>query len=286
MRIKKVLITSKSIAAALPYVKEAAAFLSSHNVKTFCPPEKAKFFDGIEEIVPFKGSYATLDAAIAFGGDGTILKAARLLLGSDAPILGVNMGTVGYLTDVEPVDTLSAVKQLLSGDFKTEKRSALRITSCGKTFVGVNEAVIYRGSLSHILTLNVKINGQNVETLRADGIIISTPTGSTAYNLSAGGPIVEPLSKTFVVTPICAHSLTARPLVIGDESEIVLTVSNFRSEREKPSLDVDGKTVMRLDENATVELKLAREKIVLARTKPTNFYLAIQKKLSAAGIIE
>ena len=287
MQIRNILITTKAITAALPYVKEAAAFLASKGIKSYCPPEKAKFLESVPDITPLSGmNYTDMDAAIAFGGDGTILKTARHMLGSNAPILGVNMGTVGYLPDVEPSELIPTLKNFLNGEYKTEKRSALQVSCNEKSFLGINEAVIYRGSLSHILTLNVKVNGMNVETLRADGIIISTPTGSTAYNLSAGGPIVEPLSKTFVVTPICAHSLTARPLVIGDENEITLTVSKFRSSKEKPSLDVDGKTVLRLDENDTVTIKLAEEKSVLVRTKPTNFFKAIQAKLGATSKIE
>lgn len=285
MRVRKILITSKSSPAALPYVKEAAAFLSERNIRLFCPAEKAKFLESVPEISPLT-SYSDIDAAIAFGGDGTILKAARSLLGKEAPILGVNLGTVGYLPDVEPNELIPALKKFLSGDYKTEKRSVLRIGCAGKSFVAINEAVVYRGSLSHILTLSVQVNGMTVETVRADGMILSTPTGSTAYNLSAGGPIVEPLSKTFVVTPICAHSLTARPLVIGDENEITLTVSKFRSEKEKPSLDVDGKTVLRLEEGTEIRIKLADEKMILVRTKPTNFFKAIQTKLSAAGVLE
>ena len=282
MNCKKILIVSKNSAAALPYIKEAAAFLASRGVQSVCLPERSRFFEGTG-VTPLSDNPSEADVALVFGGDGTILKTASLLIDYGTPILGINMGTVGYLADSEPSDAVNALKKFLNGDYKTEKRSTLQITADGKSYTGINEVVVYRGGLGHILTLNVKIDGQDIETIRADGVIVSTPTGSTAYNLSAGGPVIAPLSHTFVLTPICAHSLTARPIVVGDESVITLTASDFRSKGDTPSLDVDGKTVLRLAENCRVDVKLAQSKVTLIRTKPTNFYKALQIKLGAAS---
>lgn len=282
MNCKKILFVSKNSAAALPYIGEAAAFLATRGIKSVCLPERSKFFEGTG-VTPLEDNPSEADVALVFGGDGTILKTARLLIDYGTPILGINMGTVGYLADSEPADAVAALKKFLNGDYKTEKRSALQISAAGKSYTGINEAVVYRGGLGHILTLNVKIDGQDIETIRADGVIVSTPTGSTAYNLSAGGPIIAPLSHTFVLTPICAHSLTARPIVIGDESVITLTASDFRSKSDNPSLDVDGKTVLRLEENCRVDVKLAKNKVTLVRTNPTSFYKALQTKLGASN---
>ncbi|MGN0767954.1 MAG: NAD(+)/NADH kinase [Christensenellales bacterium] len=278
MNCKKILIVSKNSAAALPYIREAAAFLASRGIQAVCLPERSRFFEGTG-VTPLSDNPSEADVALVFGGDGTILKTASLLIDYGTPILGINMGTVGYLADSEPSDAVNALKKFLNGDYKTEKRSTLQITADGKSYTGINEVVVYRGGLGHILTLNVKIDGQDIETIRADGVIVSTPTGSTAYNLSAGGPVIAPLSHTFVLTPICAHSLTARPIVVGDESVITLTASDFRSKSDTPSLDVDGKTVLRLAENCRVDVKLAKSKVTLIRTKPTNFYKALQIKL-------
>ena len=256
--------------------------MKEKGVEVYCTEEKAHFFKGLD-VTPIPAErLREIDVAMTFGGDGTILKTARLLLAYNIPILGVNMGTVGYLADTEPGELLTALKKLFAGDYKTEKRCALRISCDGCSYVGINEAVVARGGLSHILTINVKIDGQDIETIRADGVIVATPTGSTAYNLSAGGPIIEPQSRTFVLTPICAHSLTARPIVIGDDSVITLTVSDFRAKDARPSLDVDGKTVKNLEEKSSVDIKLAKEKMTLLRTKPTNFYKTLQGKLSFA----
>lgn len=282
MNCKNILIVSKNSAAALPFIKEAAVYLASRDINTYCVPEKSKFFEGTGVIPLSCDELHKANAALVFGGDGTILKAAGLLIDYGTPVLGINMGTVGYLADSEPCEVVKALKKFLSGDYKTEKRSTLKVSTEGKSYIGINEAVVYRGALGHILTLNVKIDGQDIETIRADGIIVSTPTGSTAYNLSAGGPIISPLSHTFVITPICAHSLTARPVVVGDESVITLTASNFRSKTDNPSLDVDGKTVIRLPENCPVDIKLASQKLTLIRTRPTSFYKALKIKLGAS----
>lgn len=282
MKPKTFLFVSKNTQKTLPHIREAVDFLTKKGATVFCPEEKAFFFKGLNVTPLPEKRLSEVDVAVTFGGDGTILKTARLLLPFGVPILGVNMGTVGYLADIEPEEVVPSLQKIYDESYSLEKRCALRIECDGCSFVGINEAVVARGALSHILTINVRINGQDIETIRADGIIVSTPTGSTAYNLSAGGPIVAPLSRTFVLTPICAHSLTARPIVIGDDSVITLTVSEFRSKDVRPSLDVDGKTVRTLEEVHSVDISLAREKVVLIRTKPTSFFKTLQRKLSAA----
>ena len=284
MLCKKILITSKSIPAALPHITEAAAFLASRGIECYCPEVKASFLSAVPGVKPLsQDRYAEIDVVLSFGGDGTILKTARYFLEYGTPIIGVNMGTVGYLTDTEPKDVVPALTKFLNGDYKIEKRSTLKITCDGRSYVGVNEAVVYRGGMSHILTIDVAFDGQEIETVRSDGIIVSTPTGSTAYNLSAGGPIVAPLSKTMLITPICAHSLTARPIVIGDDSVIKLTARNYRTDKEKPSLDVDGRTVLRLPENTPIEVRAGDAYLTLVRIHPTSFYKALKGKLGTAG---
>ena len=158
-------------------------------------------------------------------------------------------------------------------------RSTLEAEIGGKVFTAINEAVVHRGALGHILSTNVKIDGQDVDTVRADGIIVSTPTGSTAYNLSAGGPLIAPLSHTFVLTPICAHSLTSRPIVVGDESVITLTPVELRTQYGLPSLDVDGQTVATINEGEFVSVRLSSKKLNLVRTNPKSFYKTLQSKL-------
>jgi NAD+ kinase len=282
MNNKRILIISKNSAASSPVIKSVADFLVSRGCEIYCLSEKRRLFGDIPFSPVGGNGISAMDAAIAFGGDGTMLKAAKLLFGCDVPVLGINMGTVGYLTDTEPQEAESAVEKLLEGSYTVENRCALSVKCGDKNYIGVNEAVIYRGGMSHILTVNVKIDGQDTETLRSDGVIVATPTGSTAYNLSAGGPIVTPLSDTLVVTPICAHSLTARPIVIGGNSSVTLTVSNFRG-AEHPSLDVDGKAVEKLNENSAITISVADKKVKFARTRPANFFKSLQSKLALNG---
>lgn len=279
MSEKIYLISSKKSNAALPYIEEAAAFLASNGITLRCLPEKSKFFAKTNITAIDKSDLSRVSAAIVFGGDGSILKTAGLLLDYGTPVLGINMGTVGYLADSEPKNSLDAVKKLVGGDYTSEMRSTLEAEIGGKVFTAINEAVVHRGALGHILSTNVKIDGQDVDTVRADGIIVSTPTGSTAYNLSAGGPLIAPLSHTFVLTPICAHSLTSRPIVVGDESVITLTPVELRTQYGLPSLDVDGQTVATVNEGEFVSVRLSSKKLNLVRTNPKSFYKTLQSKL-------
>lgn len=278
MNGKNFLIISKNTEAALPYIKSATELLRSCGCNVFCLPEKAVFFEGLD-ITPIPSDKLNdIRTAFVFGGDGTILKAGRLLLPYKIPILGINMGTLGYLTDSEPSSCIESIKNYLDGKYTTEKRCTLSVKYNNNIYSAINEAVIYRGSLSHIMTIRVEINDQHIETLRADGIIVSTPTGSTAYNLSAGGPIITPLANAFVLTPICAHSLTARPIVLSNSNVVTITVQDFRS-NEKPSLDIDGKTLKHLSEGSKVTVKLAKNMLYLIHTKPTDFFRTLQSKL-------
>ena len=277
---KKYLILSKKDTSTLPLIKEVFEMLTKCGDEVYSVPERMDFFSNI----PMKELKSTdipkLSGAISFGGDGTMLKAGRLLIGKDIPILGINLGHLGYLTDAEPEDAISSVKKFIEGNYTTESRYALEINIYGKTYYGLNEADIYRGDLSHIMDIEVKINDQVAETIRADGIIVATPTGSTAYNLSAGGPIVSPLSKTFILTPICAHSLSSRPLVLDEKCQVSLKVSNFRA-KDKPVLDVDGKNIAKLTENTVININISDKTILFARTKPYNFFKTLRAKMTS-----
>ena len=271
--IKKVLIVSKNNSYSLPLIKDVVSFLQKNDVLAYG-------FTEDKSLLPIeKEQLNQIDAVITFGGDGTILKFADVASIFGLPVLGINTGTVGYLTDVEKEDAFSSIKKLLEGNYKIEERHLLTAETEEKRFCALNEAVIHRGSSAHILTIKIKIDGIDIDTVRADGIIVSTPTGSTAYNLSAGGPIVAPLSDILVLTPICAHSLTARPIVIAHDNVIELTVSNFRSEN-LPSLDIDGKTVTTLKENQKVYLRTADRSLKLIRTRDNKFFEILQKKLN------
>jgi NAD+ kinase len=162
-----------------------------------------------------------VDLVVTMGGDGTLLQAARLMRKSDVPILGVNMGTFGYLTVINLNEMFDALEGVLAGDYRTEKRMMLDVAvqdERGESFECsvLNDVVINRGNYSRMVDLETVVDGQYLTTYRADGLIISTPTGSTAYSLSAGGPIVFPLLNTIILNPICPHTLTNRPVILPE----------------------------------------------------------------------
>ena len=163
------------------------------------------------------------DLVVTMGGDGTLLQAARIMRRSSVPILGVNMGTFGYLTVINLNEMFDALESVLAGDYRTESRMMLDVSvrdERGESFecCVLNDVVINRGNYSRLVDLETHVDGQYLTTYRADGLIISTPTGSTAYSLSAGGPIVLPVLNTILLNPICPHTLTNRPVILPDKA--------------------------------------------------------------------
>ncbi len=170
---------------------------------------------------------SSCDAAVVLGGDGTIMHIAKFAAAYNVPVLGVNGGNVGFIAGLE-IDQLDRLSRLLSGQYKTESRMMLSVTlqrADGSTqcFTALNEAVVSHGSLSRLVQLEVFSDGNPVTTYRADGVIIATPTGSTAYSLSAGGPIVDPLLNCMVLTPICPHTMHARPYLFSDTATLAVS---------------------------------------------------------------
>lgn len=165
------------------------------------------------------------DAMVVLGGDGTLLRAARQVSLLGIPVLGVNLGHLGFLTEIELSDLFSSLEKVVNGDYTLEERMMLKVTVFRRDFpdfttYALNDAVISRGNISRIINLDISLSGENLSSFPADGLIVSTPTGSTAYSLSAGGPIVWPMVQVMVITPICPHTLSARPMVI-DPAEVV-----------------------------------------------------------------
>ena len=216
------------------------------------------------------------DMAIVFGGDGTILNACRILLESDIPVMGVNVGHLGYLAAAEPETCIKNLQRVLEGDYFIEERVTLVAETNGESYIGINEAVLDRGSAPHLININVEVNGQEIYKVRADGIMVATPTGSTAYNLSAGGPVIVPNAKSLVITPICAHSLAARPIVVADKDVVTLTVD---SKSEEPKLSMDGVRV-EVNNIDKMTVKVSEKTFKLIRTGDNKFFTTLRKKLS------
>ena len=217
------------------------------------------------------------DMALVFGGDGTILNACRKLVESDIPVLGINLGHLGYLAAAEPSDCIETLKKVVYGDYVVERRITLEAEIGGKKYLGVNEVVLDRGGSPHLLKVTVSVNGHEVDYMRADGVMVATPTGSTAYNLSAGGPVVSPTAKTMVMTPICAHSLAARPLVVGDEDVVSI---QMHEGQDNACLSLDGIAAGSVKAGGKVIVRRGKNDVLLVRTGENKFFSTLRKKLS------
>lgn len=229
----------------------------------------------------FDGIYSDSDLVIVIGGDGVMLEAARRATPCGIPILGINMGRVGYMTELE-MNEISLLDRIFTGDYYLDERAMLRVdirSSKGQSrfsAYALNEAVIANGSTARIIDLQLSDNGRLVSEYRADGIVVATPTGSTAYSLSAGGPIVDPKLSCFCVTPICPHSLVARPLVFPDSAS--LEIKNICVREKVLHLTVDGKATFDLFFGDTVVITKASISTKLLRIKDEDFYSKIRMK--------
>ncbi len=232
--------------------------------------------------LPLDTLYSEADILIVMGGDGTILEAARRASQRGTPILGINMGRLGYMAELE-MRELDQLHRLFTGEYELEKRSMLRVELRAQNgelrsfCYALNDAVISNGSVSRIIDLELSESGTPVTTYRADGLIIATPTGSTAYSMSAGGAIVDPGVECFCVTPICPHSFIARPLIFSDRS--VLEVRNISVREKMLYLTVDGKMNFELYRNQTVRITKSSLETKLIRLKPCGFYKKLRQKM-------
>ena len=227
---------------------------------------------------------ADYDLAVVLGGDGTLLGVARSLV-CGCPILGVNLGTLGFLTEIGRDELYPSLVRVLAGDFALEKRSLTRVEVLRRdeeaaVFHVFNDAVIAKSALSRIIELNLEVDGRLVTSYRSDGLIVSTPTGSTAYNLSAGGPIVHPLLPVVVLTPICPHTFSLRPLVVPSSSVIEVTLETRGAE---VYVTMDGQEGLDLGFRDKVRLSLADRAVGLIKISDRTFYDSLRGKLRWGG---
>lgn len=226
--------------------------------------------------------YRDSDFIVVLGGDGTFLGAARNAALYDTPILGINLGTLGFLAEVEKRSSLEALQKVLNGEYSIEKRMMLEasVYDCHndeRKFICLNDIGITRGSLSRIIDLKIFINDNFVDDYPADGIIISTPTGSTGYNLSAGGPILDPNTNMMVITPICPHSLYARSIVVSDGDIIKVQIGeNFGCD---VILTIDGQMGYHLKSNDIVTIQKSQYQTSLIKTSNYSFFDILRKKI-------
>lgn len=247
------------------------------------PKEAACIFNdcGKNNIVSLEKAYAEGELLIVIGGDGSILNKAKSAAAADIPILGINMGTLGFLSELE-ANEIDLIDDVISGNYRSDERMMLDICvqKANKTIstVALNEIIIARGEISH--TINVDVSSENMTVLdfAGDGVILSTPTGSTAYSLSAGGPIVEPDAENIIITPICPHSINARPVVLNPNRTV--SVVPYRLCDKSAYVFIDGHEKIKISENEKVIVKKSSLKTKLVRVNNRNFYEIISKKFS------
>lgn len=221
------------------------------------------------------------DLLLVLGGDGTLLSVARLVGARDVPILGVNLGGLGFLTEVTLEELYQALEAVFQGTYEVTQRILLSATVHRQgeriaEYVALNDAVINKGALARMIELETHIDGQYVTTFRADGLILSTPTGSTAYSLAAGGPIVYPTLRALVMTPICPHTLNFRPLVISDAATVEIVQG---SANENAYLTLDGQVGFTLRHRDVIKVVRSEHTITLLKAPGKNYFQILRAKL-------
>ena len=265
---------------AADFIRKLIRWLNEKQIEVFIEDELAEMIDhpcGYERAkIP-----SLADMIIVMGGDGTILSVARMIGKKKVPILAVNLGGLGFLTAITLDELYPVLEMVLKGEYKTSNRTTLHVNLCkeGKKTDGyrvLNDIVINKGALARIIDLETEINGKYLTTFKADGLIISTPTGSTGYSLSAGGPIVYPLLHSIIITPICPHTLTNRPLILPDNMTIKIKLI---SKNENVYLTLDGQVGLEFEPDSTLEIKKADSVVYLIDPLHKDYFEVLRTKL-------
>jgi NAD+ kinase len=216
------------------------------------------------------------EALIALGGDGTILAAARAIGIDNVPILGVKVGGLGFLADITPDELPQALDKVKTGDYGLSQRMTLETVFDTRAYIALNDIVIDKGASPRILDLSIRVSGQFVNMSTADGLIISTPTGSTAYTLSVGGPIVHPRMEAIILSPICPHVLANRPMIVAGDESVEVTIETAHGDVK---LTLDGQINFKLQQGDTVVVSKGSRSVKLIRTSSRTYYDVLRAKL-------
>lgn len=282
MIVQRIGIVAKpSKPEAEPVLRDLVAWLRERGREVMLDREAAAIFPGAGPGLSRAEVVAWADLVVGLGGDGTILSVARLVGSREVPILGVNLGGLGFLSEVTLDELFPTLEAVLRNEFGVSRRLTLtaRVLRGGEpiaSYEALNDAVITKTALSRIVDLEAHVNGEYVATFRADGLIVSTPTGSTAYCLAAGGPIIYPTLPALVIIPICPHTLTNRPLVVPDSSMVEIVQG---STGEDVHLTVDGQVGVGLQRRDVVALKRSDRTIALIKSPKLNYFELLRTKL-------
>lgn len=231
---------------------------------------------GQKEYFDFETLCQKSDFLVTIGGDGTLISVARRSFAFNKAVLGINLGTLGFLTSLLPNELEDFLEDFIKDIYRLDKRMVINTTIGLAKSVAFNDIVITRKSVANMVNIDAKIDGKIFNSYYGDGLVISTPIGSTAYNLSAGGPLVHPLTEAFIVTPISAHSLTQRPMVLPAHFEIELSTPD----KEGAMIIIDGQDIYEIEQNETIKIKIPQKKAKLIRTKDRDYFQVLNQKLN------
>ena len=275
--------TEKS--AALERTTELLQLLHEHSIKTLLDQATATLVEHPGEALPVTEIAAAADLLIVLGGDGTILRVVRETGEAETPILGINLGGLGFLTSVRSEELSQAVHDILHGEYEINERQTIRANLLRngapiETHLALNDVVVSRAEVSRVVRLRLSIDGERLTEYVCDGMIFATATGSTAYSLSAGGPILLPTARAWIVTPICPHALTNRSLIVGEQSAVRCQTTGANGDL---LMTVDGQTQTRLRVGDEVEVQRAARVVRLVTPKGHAFTEVLRQKLKWSG---
>jgi len=261
-------------------VTDLVRWLSDRQIRPVLDEEIGKRL-GHLDCLPKSELPAGTEMLVVLGGDGTLLSVARLIRGRDVPILGVNLGSMGFLSEVTIEEMFPVLEQVLDGNYRVDHRmmleaQILRQGTCIKEQSLLNDVVVNKSALARILTLEVTVDGNYLTTFQADGLILSTPTGSTAYSLAAGGPIIYPSLSSILLTPICPHTLTNRPIILPVDSTVEVTL---RSEERDAYVTLDGQLGLPFLENDVAKIHQSDYTVPLIKSPFRDYFEVLRTKL-------
>ena len=267
--------------AALKRLSDKAKTLG---LSVVCTEDTATLLPGARQVETDELA-SEVDVLLALGGDGTMLRAVRLLAGRDTPVMGVNLGSLGFMTSVPEQDLEQALEVLAAGTFHVSHRTLAECDAYhGEQLAGsyraLNDVVVGWGSSSRVLTLDLALDGEPVTTYMCDGLIVSTPTGSTGHSLSAGGPILHPETPAFAISVICPHALSHRPLIVPDRSAITVQVANTSSEL---LLSIDGQEQTRVSTGDRLEIRRSEQGVRFVHCPEYSYFSLLRQKLGWRG---
>ena len=285
---KFALLTNYSKDKRLVYTRMIKTYITENGGSYWIPryisePDK----DG-DQRYDFSDMPEDIECVLVLGGDGTLLQAARELLQRDIPLLGINLATLGFLTSAVKSELPKCLDSVLDDSCSIDERMMLEgVAYHGsekiQMNIALNDVIIARAGFSRLVELKIYVNGELLSIYNADGIIVSTPTGSTGYSLSAGGPIIFPQTDVIVITPICPHSLQARSLVVSGEDRIMIEIGRRRkTQKEEAMVTFDGRSAQELETGDRIEIYKAQETTQLIRLKGRSFYQVLQNKIGTA----